>query len=74
MLKAEEDTAPTDNESRIATAAPDLVRQRAPNGTIVGHLVISDDDDPERVFERAPRRCKPSPREIWLFEIPTNPS
>jgi hypothetical protein len=58
----------------VATAAPDLVRQRAPNGTIVGHLVISDDDDPERVFERAPRRFKPSPREIWLFEIPANPS
>lgn len=58
----------------VATAVPDVVLRRAPGATIVGHEVISDDDDPERVFDRAPRRFKPIPVEIWLLRIPVNGS
>src|SRR5207245_58506 len=36
----------------VATAVPDQVLRNAPGASIVGHEVISDDDDPERVFER----------------------
>ena len=35
-------------------------------------IVVSDDADPERVYERAPRRFVPVPVEIWLIEIPPN--
>jgi hypothetical protein len=58
----------------VATAVPDVVLSRAPGATIVGHEVIADDDDPEKVFDRAPRRFKPVPVEIWLLRIPANGS
>ena len=54
----------------VAVAVPDPVLRGAPGATVVGHYVISDDDDPEKVFERAPRRFAPNPRDIWLIEIP----
>jgi hypothetical protein len=54
----------------VAVTVPDPVLRGAPGATVVGHYVISDDDDPEKVFERAPRRFAPNPREIWLIEIP----
>jgi hypothetical protein len=54
----------------VATASTAAVLHRAPGATIVGHAVISDDDEPERVFERAPSRFKPVPTEFWLIEIP----
>ena len=58
----------------FATAVPDVVLKRAPGATIVGHEVISDDDEPERVFDRAPRRNKAIPVEIWLLQVPANGS
>jgi hypothetical protein len=54
----------------VATAVPRAVLDRAPGAAIVGHYVISDDDDPERVFDRAPKRFQPNPTEIWLLQIP----
>jgi hypothetical protein len=58
----------------VATAVPDVVLSRVPGATIVGHEVISDDDEPERVFDRAPRRNKAIPVEIWLLQMPANGS
>jgi hypothetical protein len=49
---------------------PDQVLSTAPGSTIAGHDVVSDDDEPERVFDRAPRRFKPIPVDIWLLEVP----
>lgn len=54
----------------VATAVPRTVLDRAPGSTIVGHFVISDDDEPERVFDRAPGRFDPNPTEIWLLQVP----
>lgn len=54
----------------VATAVPRTVLDRAPGSTIVGNFVISDDDEPERVFDRAPGRFAPNPTEIWLVQVP----
>jgi len=56
----------------VAVAVPDPVLRGAPGATVVGHYVIADHDDPEKVFERAPRRFAPNPREIWLIRIPVS--
>jgi hypothetical protein len=58
----------------VATAVPDAVQRNAPGAKIVGHELIAGDEDPERVFDRAPRRFKPIPIEIWLLQIPANAS
>jgi hypothetical protein len=54
----------------VVTASTAEVQSRAPKATIVGHYLISDDDDPERVFDRAPKRNRPVPVEIWLLVVP----
>ncbi len=54
----------------VATVVPSQVLSTAPGSTIAGHEVVSDDDEPERVFDRAPRRFKPIPVDIWLLEVP----
>ena len=58
---------------RVATVLPDAVMKKAPGSSVVGHFVVSDDADPERVYERAPRRFDPVPVDIWLIEVPPNP-
>lgn len=58
----------------VATAVPDAVIRKVPGAAIVGHYVVSDDDDPQRVFDRAPRHFRPIPTEIWLLQIPAAPS
>ena len=54
----------------VATVDPGSILKLVPEGKIVGRYVVSDDADPERVFERAPRRFAPVPMVIWLIEIP----
>jgi hypothetical protein len=54
----------------VATDSPAVVQQRAPGSKVVGHWVIRDDHEPEKAFERSPRRSKPVPLEVWLLEIP----
>lgn len=54
----------------VLTAAPDAVRRRAPGATVVGHHVVADDHEPEKVFDRAPRRYKAAPTEIWVLTVP----
>jgi hypothetical protein len=57
----------------IATAVPDLVIRNAPGAAIIGHERIAGDEEPERVFDRRPRRFKRIPIDIWLLQIPANP-
>jgi hypothetical protein len=54
----------------VLTAVPDAVRQRAPGATVVGHHVVADDHEPERAFDRSPRRFIAGPTEIWVLSIP----
>jgi hypothetical protein len=54
----------------VLTAAPQAVRRNAPDASIIGHHVIADDAEPERVFDRAPRRFKAAPTEIWVMSVP----
>lgn len=54
----------------VVTSVPRTVSDQAPGATVVGHYVVSDDDDPEKVYDRAPRRYAPSRFEIWLLQIP----
>jgi hypothetical protein len=56
----------------VATAVPDTVMQKAPGATIIGHERVAGDAEPERVFDRAPRRYKAIPVEIWLLQVPAN--
>ncbi len=72
MLELARDWKALGRRLLVATAVPDVVLSRAPGASIVGHEVISDDDEPERVFDRAPRRFRPNPVEIWLLQIPAN--
>ena len=46
--------------------------KNAPGATIIGHERVAGDADPERVLDRAPRRFKPVPIEIWLLQIPAD--
>jgi FtsH-binding integral membrane protein len=54
----------------VVTAVPDQVMAVVPNARVIGHHVIADDDDPERVYERAPGRFYPRPVEFSVVEIP----
>jgi hypothetical protein len=54
----------------VLTASPASVVRGAPNATIIGHHVVTDDADPERVFDRAPRKFQPIPTEIWVMAVP----
>ena len=59
-----------DRRLLVATAHPDAVRRAAPGATTtLAHVVIADDREPERVFDRRPRRYGPRPFEVWLLEI-----
>jgi hypothetical protein len=53
----------------VATVVPDAVIATAPGSKVIGHFPISDDADPERIFDRAPSRFAPVPVDIWLVEI-----
>jgi hypothetical protein len=54
----------------VLTAAPQAVRRNAPGATILGYHLVADDAEPERVFDRAPRRFKPAPTKIWVMSVP----
>jgi hypothetical protein len=58
----------------VATAVPETVLKAAPGSTVVGHERVAGDAEPERVFDRRPRRFKPIPVDIWLIRIPANAS
>jgi hypothetical protein len=58
----------------VATVAPSAILKSALGSKVVGHFLVSDDADPEHVYERAPRRFSPIPVDIWLIEVPPNQS
>jgi hypothetical protein len=58
----------------VATSAPAGVQKAAPGSTIIGHVVISDDDEPERVFEQPSRKSAPVPVQVWLLVVPVTAS
>ena len=58
----------------VATVAPRAILNVVTGSKVVGHYLVSDDADPERVYERAPRRFSPVPVDIWILEIPPNKS
>jgi hypothetical protein len=37
---------------------------------LVDHVVVADEEQLERPYDRRPRARKPRPREVWLYEIP----
>ncbi len=55
----------------VAAPATRIVTSRVPAAVLVGHFLIADEDEPERVFDQAPGRHRARPFEFWLYEIPT---
>lgn len=58
----------------VVTAAPTVVKSRLPGAMVIGHHVVRDDDAPQRVFDKAPRRLGGNPTEIWVLAAPDTPS
>jgi hypothetical protein len=56
----------------VVTQVPKTVVSNAPGAAVVAHYVIADDYDPEKIYDRAPRRFAASRTELWLLEIPAN--
>jgi hypothetical protein len=54
----------------VVTSAPATISKNAPGANLVGHYVIADDADPEKIYDRAPRRFVASRTELWVLEIP----
>jgi hypothetical protein len=53
----------------IAAASP-AGWGRPPDAKLVDHVVVADEEQLERPYDRRPRARKPRPREVWLYEIP----